>query len=128
MPLPFSNALCVCVFFLQDIALILPSSSESILSELEQLSNSLPGKELIASICDCLIETVINAESSYTCLLTCIRTMMFLTEHNYGFYHLKRYNFPISNVSKSTCKFCAIPIRFQWTLVISVQHQKKMLQ
>ncbi|XP_070796549.1 protein virilizer homolog [Pituophis catenifer annectens] len=73
----------------QDIALILPSSSESILSELEQLSNSLPGKELMASICDCLIETVINAESSYTCLLTCIRTMMFLTEHNYGFYHLK---------------------------------------
>uniref|UniRef100_A0A670YI91 Vir like m6A methyltransferase associated n=1 Tax=Pseudonaja textilis TaxID=8673 RepID=A0A670YI91_PSETE len=73
----------------QDIALILPSSSESTLSELEQLSNSLPGKELMASICDCLIETVINAESSYTCLLTCIRTMMFLTEHNYGFYHLK---------------------------------------
>uniref|UniRef100_A0A8C6X929 Vir like m6A methyltransferase associated n=1 Tax=Naja naja TaxID=35670 RepID=A0A8C6X929_NAJNA len=59
----------------QDIALILPSSSER--------------KELMASICDCLIETVINAESSYTCLLTCIRTMMFLTEHNYGFYHLK---------------------------------------
>ncbi|KAL7984173.1 hypothetical protein Chor_002743 [Crotalus horridus] len=65
------------------------SSSESTLSELEQLSNSLPGKELMASICDCLIETIINAESSYTCLLTCIRTMMFLTEHDYGFYHLK---------------------------------------
>ncbi|XP_042319086.1 protein virilizer homolog isoform X2 [Sceloporus undulatus] len=73
----------------QDIALILPSSSETTLSELEQLSNSLPNKELMASICDSLMETLANAESSYNCLLTCIRTMMFLTEHDYGFYHLK---------------------------------------
>ncbi|XP_061459059.1 protein virilizer homolog isoform X3 [Rhineura floridana] len=73
----------------QDIALILPSSTETTLSELEQLSNSLPSKELMASICDCLVETFSNAESSYSCLLTCIRTMMFLTEHDYGFYHLK---------------------------------------
>nr|XP_034982331.1 protein virilizer homolog isoform X3 [Zootoca vivipara] len=73
----------------QDIALVLPSSTESTLSELEQLSNSLPSKELMTSICDCLMETFSNAESSYNCLLTCIRTMMFLTEHDYGFYHLK---------------------------------------
>uniref|UniRef100_A0A8C9EIY2 Vir like m6A methyltransferase associated n=1 Tax=Pavo cristatus TaxID=9049 RepID=A0A8C9EIY2_PAVCR len=73
----------------QDIALILPSSSEGSVSELEQLSNSLPNKDLMPSICDCLMETLTNSESSYSCLLTCIRTMMFLTEHDYGFYHLK---------------------------------------
>uniref|UniRef100_A0A7M4E1V2 Vir like m6A methyltransferase associated n=1 Tax=Crocodylus porosus TaxID=8502 RepID=A0A7M4E1V2_CROPO len=73
----------------QDIALILPSSSEGSVSELEQLSNSLPSKELMSSICDCLMETLANSESSYNCLLTCIRTMMFLTEHDYGFCHLK---------------------------------------
>ncbi|KAF4798034.1 Protein virilizer like protein [Turdus rufiventris] len=73
----------------QDIALILPSSSEGSVSELEQLSNSLPSKELMPLICDCLMETLTNSESSYSCLLTCIRTMMFLTEHDYGFYHLK---------------------------------------
>ncbi|XP_025055201.1 protein virilizer homolog isoform X4 [Alligator sinensis] len=73
----------------QDIALILPSSSEGSVSELEQLSNSLPSKELMSSICDCLMETLANSESTYNCLLTCIRTMMFLTEHDYGFCHLK---------------------------------------
>ncbi|XP_074843031.1 protein virilizer homolog isoform X3 [Carettochelys insculpta] len=73
----------------QDIALISPNSSEGSVSELEQLSNSLPSKELMSLICDCLMETLANAETSYNCLLTCIRTMMFLTEHDYGFYHLK---------------------------------------
>ncbi|XP_074125419.1 protein virilizer homolog isoform X7 [Sminthopsis crassicaudata] len=73
----------------QDIALILPSSSEGSLSELEQLSNSLPNKELMVLICDCLLETVANSENSYNCLLTCVRTMMFLAEHDYGFFHLK---------------------------------------
>ncbi|XP_064123974.1 protein virilizer homolog isoform X4 [Loxodonta africana] len=73
----------------QDIALILPSSSEGSISELEQLSNSLPNKELMASICDCLLATLANPESSYSCLLTCVRTMMFLAEHDYGLFHLK---------------------------------------
>ncbi|XP_028918493.1 protein virilizer homolog isoform X2 [Ornithorhynchus anatinus] len=73
----------------QDIALILPSSSEGSVSEVEQLSNSLPNKELMSSICDCLMETLGNGESSYNCLLTCVRTMMFLAEHDYGFFHLK---------------------------------------
>uniref|UniRef100_H0X9D3 Vir like m6A methyltransferase associated n=1 Tax=Otolemur garnettii TaxID=30611 RepID=H0X9D3_OTOGA len=73
----------------QDIALILPSSSEGSISELEQLSNSLPNKELMASICDCLLATLANPESSYNCLLTCVRTMMFLAEHDYGLFHLK---------------------------------------
>ncbi|XP_002710739.1 protein virilizer homolog isoform X1 [Oryctolagus cuniculus] len=73
----------------QDIALILPSSSDGSISELEQLSNSLPNKELMASICDCLLATLAHSESSYNCLLTCVRTMMFLAEHDYGLFHLK---------------------------------------
>uniref|UniRef100_A0A8C0IWG4 Vir like m6A methyltransferase associated n=1 Tax=Chelonoidis abingdonii TaxID=106734 RepID=A0A8C0IWG4_CHEAB len=88
----------------QDIALILPSSSEGSVSELEQLSNSLPSKELMSLICDCLLETLANAETSYNCLLTCIRTMTFLTEHDYGFYHLKsslrKRNHALYTVSK----------------------------
>lgn len=76
--------------FSQDIALILPNSSEGSISELEQLSNSLPNKELMASICDCLLAMLANSESSYNCLLTCVRTMMFLAEHDYGLFHLKR--------------------------------------
>ncbi|XP_036033561.1 protein virilizer homolog isoform X1 [Onychomys torridus] len=73
----------------QDIALILPSPSEGPVSELEQLSNSLPSKELMTAICDCLLVTLANSESSYNCLLTCVRTMMFLAEHDYGLFHLK---------------------------------------
>ncbi|MEE6463546.1 hypothetical protein FKM82_005944 [Ascaphus truei] len=73
----------------QDIALILPNPGEAPISELEQLSNALPSKDLLTSICDGLMVTLANNESSYTSLLTCIRTMMFLSEHDYGFYYLK---------------------------------------
>ncbi|XP_063780186.1 protein virilizer homolog isoform X2 [Pseudophryne corroboree] len=73
----------------QDIALSIPSSGEAPVSELEQLSNCLPNKDHLPSICDSLFETLANNDSTYTSLLTCIRTMMFLSEHDYGFYHLK---------------------------------------
>ncbi|XP_075682023.1 protein virilizer homolog isoform X2 [Rhinoderma darwinii] len=73
----------------QDIALILPSPGEAPASEVDQLSNSLPTKDHLASICDGLMETLANNDSSYTSLLTCIRTMMFLSEHDFGFFHLK---------------------------------------
>ncbi|XP_069076585.1 protein virilizer homolog isoform X1 [Pleurodeles waltl] len=77
---------CLCD---QDIALILPGSLDGPISEQDQLSNSLPSRELMPSICDSLMETVSNSESSFSALLTCIRTMMFLSEHDYGFYHIK---------------------------------------
>ncbi|CAH2285583.1 Hypothetical predicted protein [Pelobates cultripes] len=73
----------------QDIALILPSSIELNVSELDRLSNSLPSKDILPSICNSLIEALINSDSSFTSLLTCVRTMMFLSEHDYVFYHLK---------------------------------------
>ncbi|XP_069587813.1 protein virilizer homolog [Ranitomeya imitator] len=73
----------------QDIALIVPISGEAPASEVDQLSNSLPSKDHLPSICDGLMETLANNDSSYTTLLTCIRTMMFLSEHDFGFFHLK---------------------------------------
>nr|XP_015213306.1 PREDICTED: protein virilizer homolog [Lepisosteus oculatus] len=74
---------------LQDIALIVNTSSEGSVSEAEQLANALPSKELLSAMCDAMLEALGNTDSSYTVVLTCIRTMMFLTEHDYGFFHLK---------------------------------------
>uniref|UniRef100_A0A4W3GYS8 Vir like m6A methyltransferase associated n=1 Tax=Callorhinchus milii TaxID=7868 RepID=A0A4W3GYS8_CALMI len=73
----------------QDISLILNNSAEGSSSDLEQLSNSLPNREVLSPVCDCLLEAVSNSETSYTTVLTCLRTMMFLTEHEYGLFHLK---------------------------------------
>ncbi|XP_072324145.1 protein virilizer homolog isoform X1 [Scyliorhinus torazame] len=73
----------------QDISLILTNSSEGPGSDLEQLSNSLPNGELLSQICDSFLQALANKETTYTTVLTCLRTMMFLTEHEYGFYYLK---------------------------------------
>ncbi|XP_053324353.1 protein virilizer homolog [Spea bombifrons] len=94
----------------QDIALILPSTGDATVSELERLANSLPSKDLLPSICDSLFETLSNSDSSYTSLLTCIRTMMFLSEHDYVFYHLKSSLMKHSNslfalLKRITCGF-----------------------
>ncbi|KAM4688810.1 protein virilizer homolog isoform 2-T2 [Discoglossus pictus] len=73
----------------QDIALILPISGDPPVADSDQLCNALPSKDLLPTICDSLMETLANNKGSYTTLLTCIRTMMFLAEHEYGFYNLK---------------------------------------
>ncbi|KAM7420752.1 hypothetical protein PAMA_015125 [Pampus argenteus] len=73
----------------QDISLVVSPSGESCLSEAEQLANALPGREIMSSVCNGLFEVLGNAESSVPLLLTCIRTVTFLTEHDYGLYHLK---------------------------------------
>lgn len=62
---------------------------EGCLSEAEQLANALPGREMMSSVCNALLEVLGNADSSVPLLLTCIRTLTFLTEHDYGLYHLK---------------------------------------
>lgn len=74
----------------QDISLIVSGSGEVCVSEAEQLANALPSKDMIPSICDRMLEVLRHSHSSYTLQLTCLRTMMFLTEHDYGLYHLKR--------------------------------------
>nr|XP_055066087.1 protein virilizer homolog [Misgurnus anguillicaudatus] len=73
----------------QDVSLIVSGSGEASVSEAEQLANSLPTKDVMVCICDGMLEVLGNAHSSYTLQLTCLRTMMFLTEHDYGLYHLK---------------------------------------
>lgn len=76
----------------QDVSLVVSGSGEASVSEAEQLANALPTRDMMACICDGMLEVLGNTQSSYTLQLTCLRTMMFLTEHDYGLYHLKRYN------------------------------------
>ncbi|KAM9852272.1 protein virilizer homolog [Aulostomus maculatus] len=73
----------------QDISLVMSPPGESCVSEAEQLANALPGREMLSSVCNALLEVLGNADSSIPLLLTCIRTLTFLTEHDYGLYHLK---------------------------------------
>ncbi|KAG7470064.1 hypothetical protein MATL_G00135290 [Megalops atlanticus] len=73
----------------QDIALMVSSNSDAPLSEAEQLANALPSREMLSAVCDAMLEVLGNPDSSAALVLTCIRTMMFLTEHEYGFFHLK---------------------------------------
>ncbi|XP_057691450.1 protein virilizer homolog isoform X2 [Corythoichthys intestinalis] len=73
----------------QDISLVLSQGGESCMSEVEQLANALPSREMMSSICNSLMEVLGYRDSSAPLLLTCIRTLTFLTEHDYGLYHLK---------------------------------------
>uniref|UniRef100_A0A8D0CPQ2 Vir like m6A methyltransferase associated n=1 Tax=Sander lucioperca TaxID=283035 RepID=A0A8D0CPQ2_SANLU len=73
----------------QDISLVVSPPGESCVSEAEQLANALPGREMMSLVCNSLLEVLGNSDSSVPLLLTCIRTLTFLTEHDYGLYHLK---------------------------------------
>ncbi|XP_039535377.1 protein virilizer homolog isoform X3 [Pimephales promelas] len=73
----------------QDVSLVVSGSGEASVSEAEQLANSLPTRDMMTCICDGMLEVLGNSHSSYALQLTCLRTMMFLTEHDYGLYHLK---------------------------------------
>uniref|UniRef100_A0A671UHK6 Vir like m6A methyltransferase associated n=1 Tax=Sparus aurata TaxID=8175 RepID=A0A671UHK6_SPAAU len=73
----------------QDISLVVSPPGDSCVSEVEQLANSLPGRDMLSSVCSTLLDVLGNSESSVPLLLTCIRTLTFLTEHDYGLYHLK---------------------------------------
>lgn len=74
----------------QDISLIVSTSSDGSLSDVEQLANALPSREMLSVVCDAMLEALGNPDGSYTLVLTCIRTMTFLAEHEYGLFHLKR--------------------------------------
>lgn len=76
----------------QDVSLVVSGSGDASVSEAEQLANALPTRDMMTCICDGMLEVLGNTHSSYTLQLTCLRTMMFLTEHDYGLYHLKRYH------------------------------------
>lgn len=86
----------------QDISLVVSTPGEGFVSEAEQLANSLPGREMLSSVCNALLEVLGNPESSFALLLTCIRTLTFLTEHDYGLYHLK------NSLKKHSANLCAL--------------------
>lgn len=73
----------------QDISLVVLPPGDSCVSESEQLANALPGRDMLSSVCNSLLEVLGNKEGSIPLLLTCIRTLTFLTEHDYGFYYFK---------------------------------------
>lgn len=55
------------------------------------LANALPQRDLLLTMCTVMLEHVANIEHSFTTLLPTVRTFLMLMEHDYGFYHLKRY-------------------------------------
>ncbi|TRY84564.1 hypothetical protein DNTS_001310 [Danionella cerebrum] len=99
----------------QDVSLVVSGSGEASVSEAELLANALPTRDTMSSICDGMVEVLGNTHSNYTLQLTCLRTMMFLTEHDYGLFHLKsslkKHSTAISSLicreTKSFNKECA---------------------
>jgi hypothetical protein len=55
------------------------------------LANAVPPRDLLLTLCTVMLEHIANIEHSFTTLLPTVRTFLMLTEHDYGFYHLKRY-------------------------------------
>nr|KAG5709021.1 hypothetical protein BaRGS_004660 [Batillaria attramentaria] len=53
------------------------------------LACTLPDKDLMVQIVTALLEHIGNPSHSYASLLPCVRTLVMLTEHDYGFYYLK---------------------------------------
>ncbi|KAJ8041906.1 Protein virilizer-like [Holothuria leucospilota] len=63
--------------------------SDENLSMLEQLSNSLPGKEDMNLICTHLLDHVTSPDHSYASILPALRMIATLLDHDYGFNHVK---------------------------------------
>ncbi|BFZ19611.1 hypothetical protein BsWGS_22649 [Bradybaena similaris] len=55
----------------------------------EHLANSLPESVLMADIVAALLEHIGNNAQSYASILPCLRTLIMLTDHDYGFFHIK---------------------------------------
>ncbi|XP_077866591.1 protein virilizer homolog [Saccoglossus kowalevskii] len=64
-------------------------ATESTLPTVEQLANGLPSKDHLELILTALLEHISDGNQSYATILLCLRTFVMLTEHDYGFYHLK---------------------------------------
>ncbi|XP_032239256.2 protein virilizer homolog isoform X2 [Nematostella vectensis] len=56
----------------------------------QHLSNTLPDCEMLSVICTALLDHVGSSQQSFATILLALRSMVTLTEHNYGVYHLKR--------------------------------------
>ncbi|GAB6027345.1 hypothetical protein CHUAL_001621 [Chamberlinius hualienensis] len=55
----------------------------------DQLAYSLPNKDHMASVCSAVWDHVANYPSAGPSILLALRTLIMLTEHDYGFYYLK---------------------------------------
>ncbi|XP_066019327.1 protein virilizer homolog isoform X2 [Pocillopora verrucosa] len=56
----------------------------------QHLANTLPDKEMLEVICAALLEHMGSEQQSFATILLALRTLLTLTEHNYGVYHQKR--------------------------------------
>lgn len=54
------------------------------------LANTLPPRDLLGTLILVMLEHVSNMQHSLTTLQPTIRTFLMLTEHDYGFFHLKK--------------------------------------
>ena len=88
--------LCVCLFQLLSVSFSCCLWVSAVVCEFQllcvcmfQLACTLPDKELMSQIVAALLEHISNPSHSYASLLPCVRTLVMLTEHDYGFYHLK---------------------------------------
>ena len=60
-----------------------------------KLANTLPDKEMLEVICAALLEHMGSERQSFATILLALRTLLTLTEHNYGVYHQKMYVYPV---------------------------------
>lgn len=66
-----------------------------VLFNLMKLANTLPDKEMLEVICAALLEHMGSERQSFATILLALRTLLTLTEHNYGVYHQKTYVHPL---------------------------------
>ncbi|XP_067052413.1 protein virilizer homolog isoform X1 [Acropora muricata] len=55
----------------------------------QHLANTLPDKEMLEVICAALLEHIGSEKQPFATILLALRTLLTLTEHNYGVYHQK---------------------------------------
>lgn len=67
---------------------LLPQPGPGITAE-AYLANLLPPRDMLITLCTVLVEHIENIDHSFTTLLPTLRTFLMLTEHDYGFSHLK---------------------------------------
>lgn len=63
-----------------------------------QLANTLPDKEMLEVICAALLEHIGSEKQPFATILLALRTLLTLTEHNYGVYHQKTYGSLLDHV------------------------------
>ena len=50
----------------------------------------MPDREMFGSICSALLENIGSSSQSYATILQVLRTIVMLTYHDYGMFHIKQ--------------------------------------